>query len=644
MALLSVDSDQLLDMAGVPVRAEVSAIVRALDRLLTVAGYYAADHEQYLRASEIACAAMTAAMRPLPAVAFEVSAAGLVVDGTTIEPRQKAARQIHDLLVTLDIARLSFSARLTAADLRQSLSALQAHRLARLHAHSFRTLTIAGLPPTVSADSCRVREGEKKGGIQDAGDGDEIDGLLDAWSESMGPAPAAGPVRAEFLRDLMAVLEAASENLAGDSPGAGANADAAAPTRITAGELAEIRAGVERLLERDPGAQAISALMDLARRTLEFSGDPDKARLVFDQLRKRVDDLDCGSAGSLPPVREPARDIAALERHLAALSARPEPLAEPLASARRDQLAICFQLLGAGRRDPAFAAAESLLVEACGSPELGVAEAATLADAMQDLARRGLAAEIDQVLPPLLAHLRAARPDLLVHLWNGLDPQLETPALELLWPHLVNDLALGLDPATEPAAARCCLTAGALDLETALGLAPRFLCLPGAARTTVSDQVFLVPPLRARGVHAVLLKGSASARHGLRLQRELQHRPPDRLTRLVIAACAGGDVADAGLLQEVLREAGAPCPSADFGTFAAALLCDTLETLPPERRREAWTSDAVAWLAANAPARAGELLRRVVRERRWLVRAAWPQACRAAARTPAPSPPGPKER
>lgn len=644
MALLTVDCDHLLDTAGQPARAEVSAIVRALDRLLTVSGYYAADHEQYMRASDTACAAMTAAMRPLPAMAFEVSAAGLVVDGTTIEPRQKAARQIHDLLVTLDIARLSFSARLTAADLRQTLAALQEHRLARLHAHSFRALTIAGLPPTVSADSCRVREGAQKTGDRDAGPGDEIDGLLDAWSETMGPAPAAGPVRAEFLQDLMAVLEAASENLGGDGPDAEAAADAAAPTRITAYELAEIRAGVERLLERDPGAQAITALMDLARRTLEFSGDPDKARLMFDQLRKRLADDDCDPAGNLPPGREPARDVAALQRHLRELAARPEPLDEPLASARRDQLAICFQLLGAGRRDPAFAAAKSLLVEACGSPELGVAEAATLADAMQDLARRDLGAEIDQALPPLLAHLRAARPDLLVHLWNGLDPQLEVPALELLWPHLVNDLALGLDPATEPAAARCCLAAGALELEAALRLAPRFLALPGARRATVSDQVFLVPPLRARGVHAVLLQGAASARHGLRLQRELQHRPPDRLTRLVIAACAGSDVADAGLLQEVLREAGAPRPSAAFGAFAAALLCDTLESLPRERRHEAWTADAVAWLAAFAPARAGELLRRVVRERHWLVRAAWPPACRAAARTPVPSPAGPKER
>ncbi|MBK8167276.1 MAG: hypothetical protein IPK64_15145 [bacterium] len=638
MTLLTVDRDQLLDTAGLPVRAEVSTIVRALDRLLTVAGYYAADHEQYLRASEAACAAMTAAMHPLPSVAFEVSASGLVVDGTTIEPRQKAARQIHDLLVTLDIARLSVSARLTAADLRRTLAALQAHRQARLHAQSFRTLTIADLPPTVSADSCRVREYTPSTGTRDGG-GDEIDGLLGSWSESTGPAPAAGSLPAGFPRELMAMLASAAKNQAGDV----ADDESTAGACITEDELAEIRAGVERLLQRDPGARAITALMDLARRALEFSGDPDKARLVFGQLRRRLDGEDREPAAGTVQHREAALGAAELTRRIAELAARPEPLAEPLASARRDQLAIGFHLLGAGGPDHASAAAGALLADVCGSPELGAVEAAALAEAMQDLARRGLAAEIDHAMPPLLARLRVARPDLLVHVWNGLDPQLEAPALALLWPHLVNDLALGLEPATEPAAARCCQLAGALDLEAALRLAPRFLSLPGAARTTVSDQAFLVPPLRARGMHAVLLQGAASARHGLRLWRELQHRPPDRLTRLVIAAFAGNEAADVGLLQTIIREAGTPRPSAAFGGFAAALLTDALEALPRKRRTEAWTAEAVAWLAANAPARANELLRRVARERSWLLLPSWPKPCRTAARAMPSTPAGPKE-
>lgn len=637
MTMFTVDRDELLDSAGRPVRPHVSTIVHALDRLLTVATYYAAEHEQYLRASETAAAMLTEAMCPRQTVAFEIAADGLVVDGVTIDPRQKPARQLHALLVGLDLARLSISARLNAADLRQALAAFQEHRQTRLRAHSFRTLAIAGLPSTVSADSRRVGEASKANEARPTGSGDELDVLLDAWSETTGPAPAGSPVREEFLRELMAVLESAAVNLADEGQTADDAGDAESP-RITAAELAEIRAGVERLLERDPGAQAITALMDLARRTLELSGDPDKARLVFEQLRKRLDDQDVGPDDAPPPDRGLAEDVSALERRVRELAERPEPLAAPQVSARRDQLAVCFRVLGAGRRDAALAAAESLLVEACGSPEIGVAEVATLADALQELARRGLGAEIDHALPPLLAALRAQRPDLLVHLWNGLDPELEAPALELLWPHLVNDLALGLDPATEPAAARCCLAAGAVDLGAALRLAPRFLVLPAAARATVSDQVFLVPPLRARGVHAVLLQGAAAERHTTRLRRELQQRPPDRLTGLIVAACADGDVADAGLLLEILREAGSAQPSPAYGAFAAALLTDTLAALPRERRDEPWTADAVAWLAANESARAAELLRRIAGERRWLVSAAWPESCRAAARGAAPNP------
>jgi len=644
MSMFTVDRDELLDSAGRPVRPHVSTIVHALDRLLTVATYYAAEHEQYLRASETAAAKLTEAMCPRQAVALEVAASGLVVDGVTIDPRQKPARQLHALLVGLDVARLSISARLTAADLRQALAALQEHRQARLRAHSFRTLAIAGLPSTVNADSRRVGEASKATEARPTEAGDDLDGLLDAWSETTGPAPGASPVREEFLRELMAVLESAAGDLAGDGEQDGTGAVGAGNRRITAAELDEIRAGVERLLERDPGARAISELMDLARRTLELSGDPDKARLVFDQLRKRVDDTDGDPDGGPPECGGQIRDVAGFARRVAELAERPEPLSPPLVSARRDQLAMCFLVLGRGRRDPAFAAAESLLADAFGSPELGAAEAATLADAVQDLARRGLGAEIDHALPPLLARLRAARPDLLVHLWNGLHPELETPALELLWPHLVNDLALGLDSAPEPAVAQCCLAAGALGFEAAMRLAPRFLALPGAARATVADQVFMLPPLRVRGLHAVLLQGAAATRHGLRLQRELQVRPPDRLTGLVLAACGNRDEADAGLLQAILRDGGQADPPPAFRSLAAALLTDTLAAMPRERRQEPWVTEAVAWLAAHEPVRSRGLLHRIAGERHWLVLASWPEACRTAAQAAAPVPIAPEER
>lgn len=626
MSFLVVDNETLLDTAGRAVRADVSAFVRAFDRLLTTSAYYAEDHDQYLRASEVAAHAMGGAIRPRPALAFELSTNGLVVGGATIEPRQRAARQVHDLLVALDIASLEFSARVTAADLRQALSALHAHRLARLQAHSFRALAIEGLPTTVSASGRRVQAAT----IEPPHGDDALDSLLDAWSETTGPAPAAGAVRADFLQELMDVLQQASDNLGGLAAGSADDTGGAARPAITPQDLAEIQAGVKRLLERDPDAQAIAALMDLARQALDLSGDPDKARLVFDELRKRLD-VPLWASGAPLPAAAGAAGVQALAARVAELASSPEPLAEPATSARADQLAIGFSLLAAGARDRSFTPALAALRRACGAPGAGAAEAAVLGTGFTDLARRGLGDVIDRALPELLADVRARRPDLLAMAWNGVDAGLEPPALALLWPHLVNDLALGLEPAAEPAAARCCATAGALPLDLALAEVPRFLALPAAHRAAVSDHVFLAPPLSARGLHAALLHGAACARHAARLLRELQRRPPDALTGLLVAALGEGELADTGPLLTVLREAGRPTPSSAGAAFAATLLAGALASLAPARRGEPWVAAAIAWLATNARDRADDLLRHVAHDRQWLVRSAWPEACREAA-------------
>lgn len=623
MSLLAQDSETFVDLDGKPVGADVCSFLRALDRLLTVGAYYADDHEQYLRAAQSAWASMVAAIRPRASFTLEVTASGLVADGAALDPRQRGARQVHDLMVSLDVATLDFSAGMTAADLRQALAALHAHRQSLGHTRSFRALTVNGLPSTISAASRRVVVATPTA----AGDDDPLDTLLDAWSERTGPAPApAGAVRDDFLHDLMAVLQQASENLAEGRPAAG---DAATAT-ITQDELAAIRQGVERLLERDPEAGEIAHLMDLARQALALSGDPGKARLVFDQLRRTVDAdpsaSPCGDFGDGPcwPVGE-------LSARVAELAARESPCEEPLPSSRRDQVAIGFRLLAGGPGDNSFKPALALLQRACGAAGFGAAEASVAAGSIVALARDGRRDVIDEALPALLGDLRATRPDLLAQLWCGLDDDLEPAALEVLWPHLANDLILGFGSAPESAVARCCLLAGALDVDAALDLAPRLRRLPGAGRECPSDQVFAVPPVRAAALHAALLRLPAAELHGPRLYREMLRRPADALSGIVTAAVEGCDAADADLLLALLREGGRPAPSPDFMGLAASLLLGVLDELPAARRGEPWTAPALRWLAGAAPVRVRPLLERVAGERRWLVRSSWPEACRAVA-------------
>ncbi|MBM4129566.1 hypothetical protein FJ250_00850 [bacterium] len=616
MTLLGTNGETILDTAGQPVPAHVSAFVRALDRLLTVSAYYADGHDQHLRAIATAAEAMTAAIGARPWLALEVSAAGLIVDGVTVDPRQRGARQVHDLLVALDIANLSFSPRMTAPDLRAALSALQAHRLARHQAHSFRALALEGLPPTVCAANRRLQATGQLGpaatGTDEARTGDQVQ---------------AGAELLDVLRRIVSGREPGDR-----APDSGQHR----PLDLSAEDLEAIRDGVRRLLARDPGAGELSALLGLAAQALELGGAPAAMRLAFAQLSRRVAPSAASTSTPAPRPDEHARSVGDLSRLVADLAARAPAIGDPAVESRRDQVAICFRLLANGARDESFAPALTALEAGCAATRPDPAEAALYAAALRWLATTAAASDIDRALPPLLAGLRAAQPDLPARIWAAVAEEIEPPALSSLWPHLVNDVALGLEPAEPSAIERCCRLAGSLDAAEAVRQAPRFLALPGARRAVVPREVFLLPPQRSFGLHAALLKGAAAARHATNLLRELRRRPPDELTGIVLAALDGVGAVDAGLLLEILREGGRSEASPDFRSFAATLLTDTVEALPAERRGEAWVVSALAWLARNAPNRAGELLNRVDSQRNLLLRPAWPEACRVAARATTP--------
>lgn len=625
LALLGTDSETILDSTGQPAPAHVTAFVRALDRLLTVGAYYADGHEQYLRATATAATAMTAAIGARAWLALEVSAAGLIVDGVTVDPHQRAARQVHDLLVALDIASLSFSSQMTGADLRVALAAMQAHRLARQQAHSFRALALDGLPPTVSAANRRLQAVDAQGTFESGSDGD-----------GGASGSAAGIRRAgDDLLDVLRRIVGEPESCDGAArPG---ERRSPAPNALTAGDLAAIRDSVQRLLARDTGAADLAELLELAAQALEVGGAPASTRLAFEHLRRHVEAAAAAAAAPDPRLEDHTWPIEELSRRVEALARHKESIDEPVAGARRDQVAICFRLLANGSQDDAFAPALTVLESGCGTVRPGAADVALYAAAVASLAGTAVTAEVDRVLPPLLAGLRAAHADLPARVWAAVADGLSPPSLAALWPHLVSDLALGLEPAEPETIARCCRLAASLDPAEAASQLPRFLSLPGARRAAVSRQVFLLPPHRAYGLHAALLKGSAGSRHAANLLRELRRRPPDELTGYVLAALDGEAAVDAELLLEILREADQGGPSPRFRSFAAALLSDALEALPAARRQEAWVAGTIAWLARHAPARAGELLRRVATERAWLLRPAWPEACRAAAKATVPA-------
>jgi hypothetical protein len=623
-------SETIFDAAGQALGPDAATFVKSLDRLLTVGTYYALEHEQYHRASETACAGIVAAIGTRPALAIEIAAAGLVIDGQTLDPRLRVVRQLHELLVALNVARLEFSARLNAADLRQALAALNDHRLATSQAHSFREVTISNLPPTVSVASRRVGVGEDASNAA-------FDGVLEAWRESS-QASEAGETAADpsaIIHEFTSLLRQAIEaqgNDAGHMGGPSGNARG-----LCRAELEAMQVALRGLLERDRDASDITELMKLARQAIGVSGDAKRARVIFDELRRRIgaDSVEPTPGSSLAPIEEDLElGVDELALRVVELASRPESVPDPGRESRRDQFAICLAMMATGPRAPHDEPLLDYLRRACASPDLRPDEMAALGELLTDFAQVAGTATADRAAAAILGAARAENPSLVSAVWSGVDDSWPPARRDFLWPHLVNDLLLGLPGAPEPLVARLWQLAASLEVADALGRLDRLSPLPGALNPVAAEQVFLVAPSRVRSIHAVLLHLAGSEHHGPRLYRALLKRPPDRLTGIVMGAVRGYEPDDRHLYITLLSEGGRPQPSRELKQLVVPLLLGMVDTLPEGRRTEHWVPGAIAWLAATAPIAAAPLLQRILNERRLLTKRVWPEACRIAAQPP----------
>jgi hypothetical protein len=133
------------------------------------------------------------------------------------------------------------------------------------------------------------------------------------------------------------------------------------------------------------------------------------------------------------------------------------------------------------------------------------------------------------------------------------------------------------------------------------------------------------------GLHAAVLQTAAADRYGPRLHRALARRPLDTLTGVLMNAIDDYRPEHRPLLLALLRESGRESRSVQLSQLASACLIEVLDELRPDLRDDAWIPEAISWLGRLDRTAARPLLRRIMTERRWLLRKGWPDGCRAAA-------------
>jgi len=608
MSALDLSSEFIIDLKGQPLRADGAAVLKALDRMLTVGSYYSREHSQYLRAAEEACGVIVEAIARRPGLALEIAANGLLIEGQTVDGRHRHVRQLFQMLVPLNIARLEIGAALTPGDLRQALSALHDHRLGLGQAQGFREITIENLPPTVSATSRKVGRGAEADGSATLSD--LLGGLSD---EPADDGSREAEARREGLERQLGAL-------------------------ATAPDHADINERLRALLAAKLDEVELSRLVDLAGAALAASCDPAQAELAFRRLRRelKLEESNTVPAPAVPPAPEDAGfSVEQLVRAVDELRAINEPLLPPESSARIDQMSIAFKLLTSAGDAQLPAAALSALEETWAAKDCGPEDVRLAAASLLDFAAAASEQQVDVLLPAVLRGVRCRRPDLVAPLWwnfvSAIRPLAPAdPRWTALWPQLVNDLLLGLEPAPHPLTQPLYLNAGEFDTDQALKMVRRFGSLGAVRRENPAGDLLQLPVEKTRPIHAVLMGTAAADRHGGNLHNALSRRSADALTRLLLAAVGGYKPENRALYAALLREGDDARHSRELEDLAARILQRALAETPRECRDEDWLAPAIEWLRRQAP-QSAPLMARIVGERRLLFFRAWPQACRLAA-------------
>ena len=248
--------------------------------------------------------------------------------------------------------------------------------------------------------------------------------------------------------------------------------------------------------------------------------------------------------------------------------------------------------------------------------------------------RDGEPARVDRSFAFLSGELRRRNPDRFARLLaDGLTPG-ETHVAERVWPHVANELVLGLPAEALGVERRLldCLLATPPELFTSA--AARVAQL-GCARSELDGRprlIFDPPCVELRLFFLALASVPEAKSFGTLLLHELREAPLPLPGAQAFIAMRHADDRERKFLQAFLRQEGGANGAAALERLAARTLVDALVRLPVESRGEPWVVQAIVALGSLGSSEGDSLLARIVSERRLLFIPTWPDECRRKAK------------
>ncbi len=628
-----INNDAICDLQGKPLHPKSSTLLKALDKLLTVGAYYSSDHGQYLQAAMKARDEIVGVIGAASQyVAIEITAQGLMVGKQNIDPNHRNVRLLHDLLVPLNIARLEIDGTLSPEELRQALSALQEHKQTLGQSSSFQEIVIQNLPTSVRAISCTVLHKS-----DDSPDELSLDDLLGKWgAEDEAETGPVSETQSELLaREFMEMVAKILENLEELEREFGVRPQHEEDgSYVTKEDLANLKIALRRLVEVNPDPAELAKLIEQAQQALDLSRDTRSVNLVFQILKKDVS-KDTGDKGEIKnrktkrvTYRMSVEQLLGTVTELAQVEAS---VAEPVTGSRSNQLGISLHLL---RSDPPRALRTAMvdtIQQAVAEPDFADANLLLCARAAHTIASEDGAEGVDDLLPVLTGALRQKRPELVARFWTDLLESGAEAQLPELWPHLVNDILLGLDKSPPELVVPLVFAAGKISLRDAKRHGLRLEKQPALQANTGAQDLFLAPVTDTLSVLAMLAGSPLQEWLGVELFKGLRTTYISPLAAVLMASLVEHESQNTAFYLDLIRYGHEETPPAEFQMQAANLLHRALSGLQGKARNKRWVPQGLAELSRLTPDLARPLCEQVIADRKFFFFKAWPTAARQAA-------------
>lgn len=615
--LTSSNTHTICDLQGAPLHPDSVTLIKALDKLLTVGTYYSADHDQYLEAATRSCADIVGVIGGESRnKTIEITAHGMMIGGQKIDPRHRNVRLLHDLLVPLNIARLEIHGSLTRDHLCQAVSVLQGHRMTLGKTNFFREIIFDGMPASVQVASCNVQLKLE----------DELD------EDSTGNGSTEHLVR-RFMDMVTKILESFEKF---DRESGVRVKDVETGSYVSKAELVELKSALQKLVEADPDPEELTKLITQAQHALDLSNDARSVNLIFSILKKDILKKEREKA---PENSNKSRTVEfkltvdELFRSIVTLETSDAVIEEPLSGSRNNHLAIMLYLL---RSDSPWAlrtgivtAIENALVH----PDFSSDDLFLFSRTIDTIVREEEIKDIDELVPLVTSVLREKRSEMISQLWTSLIDLSDAEHLVKLWPHLINDILLGLDAASPEEKTTLTLAAGSLPMFVAKSQGGRLEGQPALNGARLSRDIFSAPLKKMHPVLAVLMATELREWLGGELFRTLRRRPGSPVVESVVAALGEHHPELGSFYLGLIMLGDNPELPARIRTTVIKILHGKLSEAKTGALQASWIPQGLIELGKLDPAGARPLFERILKEKKYLFFKVWPASAREAAAT-----------